>query len=63
MSAPRARIKSGKASLIGGIVVGIATFVLWMVIARDAGAATPGWTAAGLFVAVAVGTWIRLADL
>ena len=40
MSEPRAGIKSGKASLIGGIVVGVATFILWMVIARDAGADT-----------------------
>jgi hypothetical protein len=63
MSTQRARIKSGNASLIGGIVVGIATFVLWLAIARDAGAGTPGWTVAGMFVAVAVGTWIRLADL
>jgi len=63
MSTPRARIKSGKASLIGGIVVGIATFVLWMAIAHDAGADTPGWTVAGLLVSAAIGTWIRLADL
>lgn len=63
MSTPRARIKSGKASLIGGIVVGIASFILWVVIARDIGATSPAWTAAGLAVAVAVGAWIRLADL
>jgi hypothetical protein len=63
MSEPRARIKSGKASLIGGIVVGVATFILWMVIARDAGADTAGWTAAGVVVAMAVGAWIRIADL
>jgi hypothetical protein len=68
MSTPRARIKSGKASLIGGIVVGIATFILWMVIAGTTGPAwlplaTPLGTALGAIVAVAVGTWIRLADL
>ncbi len=63
MSTRRARIKSGKASLIGGFVVGVATFVLWMAIARDAGAGTPAWTAAGVAAAAAVGTWIRLADL
>ncbi|HVY14457.1 MAG TPA: hypothetical protein VHB27_04465 [Rhodopila sp.] len=63
MSVPRARIKSGKASLIGGIVVGIATFCLWVVIARDVGADTPAWIAAGAVVAIAVGGWIRLADL
>ena len=63
MSTQRARIKSGKASLIGGIVVGIATFILWVVIERDADAVTPLWTAAGAVVAAAIGTWIRLADL
>jgi hypothetical protein len=63
MSAPRARIKSGKASLIGGIVVGVATFILWVVIARDVGADTAGWTAVGAVVAMAVGAWIRIADL
>jgi hypothetical protein len=63
MSTSRARIKSGKASLIGGIVVGIATFILWMVIEKDAGAVTPLWTAGGAVVAVVIGSWIRLADL
>jgi hypothetical protein len=63
MSPSRARIKSGKASLIGGIVVGIATFALWMVIERDAGAVTLPWSATGAVVAAAIGTWIRLADL
>jgi hypothetical protein len=60
MSMPRARIKSGKASLIGGIVVGIATFILWMAIA---GTGSPLSTVTGTVVAIAVGSWIRLADL
>lgn len=59
----QARIKTGKASLIGGIVVGLATFVLWVAIADDAGAATPAWIAAGAVVAAGIGTWIRVADL
>lgn len=59
----RARIKSGKASLIGGIVVGLASFILWVVIAQDIGAATPGRLLAGAAVSAAVGAWIRLADL
>ena len=63
MSTQRARIKSGKASLIGGVVVGTATFILWMVIERDAGAVTPLWTAMGAIVAIVIGSWIRLADL
>ena len=63
MSAPRVRAKPGHASLIGGIVVGIATFTLWAVIARDVGAASVGWIALGAVVAIAVGAWIRIADL
>lgn len=63
MSAPRVRAKSGLASLIGGIVVGIATFILWAVIASDAGAASVGWMVLGAVVAIAVGAWIRIADL
>jgi hypothetical protein len=63
MSAPRVRAKSGLASLIGGIVVGIATFILWAVIASDLGAASVGWMALGVVVAIAVGAWIRIADL
>jgi hypothetical protein len=63
MSAPRARIKSGKASLIGGIVVGVATFIMWVAIARDVGADTAGWTVVGALVAMAIGAWIRIADL
>jgi len=59
----RVRIKSGKASLIGGIVVGIACFVLWTVIARELGADSTGWLAAGLVVSAGIGVWIRLADL
>ena len=63
MSAPRPRIKSGKASLIGGIVVAIACFVLWTAIARDAHADTTACLALGVVVSAGIGTWIRLADL
>ncbi|MDR3530650.1 MAG: hypothetical protein P4L90_08880 [Rhodopila sp.] len=63
MSLPPARIKSGKASLIGGIVVGIATFVLWTAITHELGANTAPWLAAGLIVSAGIGTWIRIADL
>jgi uncharacterized membrane protein YkvI len=61
--APPGRIKSGKASLIGGIVVGIASFVLWAAVARDVGAFTVPWLAAGLVAAAGIGAWIRIADL
>ena len=59
----RARIKSGKASLIGGIVVGVACFVLWTAIAHELGADTTPWLAAGLVISAGIGVWIRLADL
>jgi hypothetical protein len=62
-SAPRARIKPGKASLVGGIAVGVASFVLWAAVAHELGADTAPWLAAGLVVAAGVATWIRVADL
>ena len=57
------RVTSGKASLIGGIAVGGASFVLWAAIARDLGAGSLPVMAAGLVVSAAIATWIRLADL
>ncbi len=63
MSGARARIKTGKASLIGGIAVGIAVFVLSQAIAREFGAGGTGATIAGLLLAGTVGAWIRIADL
>ncbi len=58
MSQPRSN-----ASLIGGIVVGLASFVLWAAIAHDAGADTAPWLAAGAVVSAVIGVWIRKADL
>jgi hypothetical protein len=63
MSGSRARIKPGRASLIGGIAVSVASFVLWAAIAHELGADTPAWLVAGLVVAACIGTWIRIADL
>ncbi len=63
MNQSRVRPKSGNASLIGGIVVGLASFVLWSAIAHDLGADTLLWLTAGAIVAAAIGTWIRVADL
>ncbi len=62
-TAPRARIKTGKASLVGGIAVGIAGFVLWTAVARELGVATLPWLVAGAAVSAGIGTWIRIADL
>jgi hypothetical protein len=62
-ASPRGRIKTGKASLVGGIAVAIAAFALWTVITRELGADTTPWLVLGLAVSVGVGAWIRIADL
>jgi hypothetical protein len=59
----RRSIKQGKASLVGGIAVGVASFVLWAAVAHELGADTVPWLGAGLVVAAGVATWIRVADL
>ena len=63
MSGTRARIKPGRASLIGGIAVAVASFILWAAIAHQLAADTPVWLGVGLLVSAGIGTWIRLADL
>jgi hypothetical protein len=64
MAAPlQGEIKRGRASLIGGIAVGIGVFALWVALARDLGAGGVGMIAAGFVVAVGVAAWIRIADL
>ncbi len=64
MAAPlQGEIKKGRASLIGGIAVGIAVLVLWAAIARDLGIASTATLIAGLLAAIAVAAWIRVADL
>ena len=59
----RIRIKQGKASLVGGIAVGIAVLVLWAAIAHELAADGVVTLAIGVLVAAGVATWIRLADL
>jgi len=63
MIAPRTRIKPGKASLIGGAAVAVASFVLWTAIVHEIGRDTLPWIALGLLVAAGIGVWVRLADL
>ncbi|HTC83675.1 MAG TPA: hypothetical protein VK683_04935 [Rhizomicrobium sp.] len=63
MNAPRAHVTTGKASLVGGIVVGIACLVLWLAVTRELGFGGLWSLGAGLLVAAAAGTWTRLADL
>jgi hypothetical protein len=61
-SAPR---KRNVASLVGGYVIAVGCFVLWELCATQLTQWPPGGlvTGVGLVVAVAVGVWIRLADL
>jgi hypothetical protein len=63
MAGPKGELKKGRASLIGGIAVGLGVFALWVALARDLGAAGTWPLVAGLLVATGIGTWIRLADL
>jgi hypothetical protein len=63
MSQTRARIKPGRASLIGGIAVGIASFILWTAVAHELVADTPAILGLGLVVSAGIATWIRVADL
>lgn len=59
----RVRIKQGKASLIGGIAVGVAVLVLWWAIAHELAADGVFTLVIGALVAACIATWIRLADL
>jgi hypothetical protein len=61
MSAPR--VTTGKASLIGGIVVSIATMVLWLAATHELGFHGLPVLIAGLAVSAITGIWTRLADL
>jgi len=53
-------VKRGLPSLIGGIFSAVVVFALWLLLF---GAADIGIIALGALVAIALGTWIRLADL
>ncbi len=55
-----ARVKRSLPSLIGGIFSAIVAFVLWLLLF---GTASLPIVALGALVALALGTWIRLADL
>ena len=63
MSMSRGHVTTGKASLIGGIVVGIASMTLWVAVTRELGFTGTPVLAAGVLVAAAAGIWTRLADL
>jgi lipopolysaccharide export LptBFGC system permease protein LptF len=57
--------KRNVASLVGGIVIALGCFVLWMLVASQLTQWPPSMPvmASGVVVALAVGCWIRLADL
>jgi hypothetical protein len=61
-AAPR---KRNIASLVGGIVIAVGCFVLWLLVASQLTQWPPSLpvAACGLAVALGVGCWIRLADL
>jgi hypothetical protein len=50
---------------VGGVVIAVGCFVLWVLVAGELTQWPPslGVVAAGVVVALAVGCWIRLADL
>jgi hypothetical protein len=53
-------VRRGLPSLIGGIFSAIVAFVLWLLLF---GTGSVAMIALGAVVAIALGTWIRLADL
>ena len=61
-TAPR---KRNIASLVGGIVIAVGCFVLWVLVAGQLTRFPPSLPliASGLVMALAIGFWIRLADL
>ena len=63
MNAPRAHITTGKASLIGGVVVAIASLVLSLAVTGELGFHGMPALALSLLVAGAAGVWTRAADL
>ncbi|TCZ64435.1 hypothetical protein [Roseicella aquatilis] len=56
-------IKTSRASLIGGIAVGIGVFVLWTLLARDLGGDGLLTDTIGLVLSGLIGLWIWRADL
>jgi hypothetical protein len=56
-------IKKGRASLVGGIAVGVAVMALWWALARDLGFAGLAPLVPGACVAAVIAAYIRIADL
>ena len=60
-----APVKRNIASLVGGVVIAAGCFVLWVLVASQLTQWPPSLpvVAAGALAALAVGAWIRVADL
>ena len=56
-------IKKSRASLVGGIAVGVGVMALWTAIAYDVQSASTGVLGVGAAVSALVGLWIWKADL
>ena len=60
---PAGKLKRGRASLLGGLATGACVLALWVVGARELGAAGAVAMLPGVLLAAAVAAWVRLADL
>ncbi len=58
-----APIKRNIASLVGGVVIAIGCFVLCLLVVSELTAVTGRVVLGALILALAVGVWIRVADL
>ena len=61
----RSPVKRNVASLVGGVVIALGCFVLWVLVASQLAGGPPSVPviAAGVAVALGIGVWIRVADL
>ncbi len=57
------RIKTSRASLVGGIAVGIGVAVLWGALARDLGAGPLAALLPAILAGLLAGLWVWRADL
>ena len=59
----RSGIKRGRASLIGGIAVGLCVLALWLGIEHELRVGGVAVSVLGAVVAACAAAWIRIADL
>ncbi len=58
-----AKLKRGRASLIGGFATGLCVLALWLGVEYDLGAQSAGLTVLGVLVSALIAAWVRVADL